>query len=43
VKPTIPRGERFWPLTKDESKAIDTLFKDDGGPQARDVAQVAPR
>jgi uncharacterized protein (DUF2252 family) len=30
VKPTIPRGERFWPLTKDESKAIDALFKDDG-------------
>ena len=29
VKPTIPRGERFWPLTKDESKAIDALFKDD--------------
>jgi uncharacterized protein (DUF2252 family) len=30
VKPRIPRGERFWPLTKDESKAIDALFKDDG-------------
>jgi uncharacterized protein (DUF2252 family) len=30
VKPTIPRGERFWPLTKEESKAIDALFKDDG-------------
>jgi uncharacterized protein (DUF2252 family) len=30
VKPTIPRGERFWPLTKDESKAIDALFQDDG-------------
>jgi uncharacterized protein (DUF2252 family) len=29
VKPTIPRGERFWPLTKDESKAIDALFKED--------------
>jgi uncharacterized protein (DUF2252 family) len=29
VKPTIPRGERFWPLTKDESKAIDTLFQDE--------------
>src|ERR1700723_477387 len=29
VKPTIPRGERFWPLTKDERKAIDALFKDD--------------
>jgi uncharacterized protein (DUF2252 family) len=30
VKPTIPRGERFWPLTKNESKEIDALFKDDG-------------
>jgi uncharacterized protein (DUF2252 family) len=29
VKPTIPRGGRFWPLTKDEGKAIDELFKDD--------------
>ena len=29
VKPTIPRGERFWPLTKNESKAIDDLFEDD--------------
>jgi uncharacterized protein (DUF2252 family) len=29
VKPTIPRGERFWPLTKDESNAIDVLFEDD--------------
>src|SRR5277367_1535524 len=29
VKPTIPRGERFWPLTKDEGKAIDTLFAED--------------
>jgi len=29
VKPTIPRGERFWPLTRDESKAIDALFDDD--------------
>jgi uncharacterized protein (DUF2252 family) len=30
VKPTIPRGERFWPLTREESKAIDALFKDEG-------------
>jgi uncharacterized protein (DUF2252 family) len=30
VKPRIPRGERFWPLTKGESKAIDALFRDDG-------------
>jgi uncharacterized protein (DUF2252 family) len=29
VKPTIPRGERFWPLTKDESKAIAALFEND--------------
>jgi uncharacterized protein (DUF2252 family) len=29
MKPNIPRGERFWPLTKDESKAIDALFEDD--------------
>jgi uncharacterized protein (DUF2252 family) len=29
VKPTIPRGERFWPLTREESKAVDALFKDD--------------
>jgi uncharacterized protein (DUF2252 family) len=29
VKPTIPRGERFWPLTQEESHAIDELFKDD--------------
>jgi uncharacterized protein (DUF2252 family) len=29
VKPTIPRGERFWPLTKEESKAVEALFKDD--------------
>lgn len=30
VKPTIPRGERFWPLTKEEGKAIDALFKEEG-------------
>jgi uncharacterized protein (DUF2252 family) len=29
VKPTIPRGERFWPLTKLESQAIDDLFDDE--------------
>jgi uncharacterized protein (DUF2252 family) len=29
VKPTIPRGERFWPLTQEENHAIDELFKDD--------------
>jgi uncharacterized protein (DUF2252 family) len=30
VKPAIPRGERFWPLTQDESKAIGALFEEDG-------------
>lgn len=30
VKPTIPRGERFWPLTKQESKAINALLTDEG-------------
>jgi uncharacterized protein (DUF2252 family) len=29
VKPTIPRGEHFWPLTKQESKGIDALFNDE--------------
>jgi uncharacterized protein (DUF2252 family) len=29
VKPTIPRGERFWPLTKEENEAIDALFAED--------------
>ncbi len=27
IKPTIPRGERFWALKKSESKAIDELFE----------------
>ncbi|HEY2635323.1 MAG TPA: DUF2252 family protein [Steroidobacteraceae bacterium] len=26
LKPNIPRGERFWPLAKEESKAIRELF-----------------
>jgi uncharacterized protein (DUF2252 family) len=26
LKPNIPKGERFWPLTKEESKAIGQLF-----------------
>ncbi len=30
VKPAIPRGERFWPLTKFETRAIHELFNDDG-------------
>ncbi len=29
VKPTIPRGERFWPLMKEEREAIDALFAKD--------------
>lgn len=29
VKPNIPLGERFWPLAKDEKKAIDRLFEED--------------
>jgi uncharacterized protein (DUF2252 family) len=29
VKPTIPRGERFWALTKQESRAIDELFQNE--------------
>jgi uncharacterized protein (DUF2252 family) len=29
VKPTIPRGERFWPLTKEENEAIGGLFAED--------------
>jgi uncharacterized protein (DUF2252 family) len=27
LKPNIPRGERFWPLTKDENTAILELFE----------------
>ncbi|HTB28007.1 MAG TPA: DUF2252 family protein [Steroidobacteraceae bacterium] len=27
VKPTIPRGERYWSLTKNESRAIHVLFE----------------
>jgi uncharacterized protein (DUF2252 family) len=29
VKPTIPRGERFWPLTRTEDEAIEDLFNDE--------------
>jgi uncharacterized protein (DUF2252 family) len=29
VKPTIPRGERFWPLTKGETRAIAAMFEKD--------------
>jgi uncharacterized protein (DUF2252 family) len=27
LKPNIPRGERFWPLTREETKAIGELFE----------------
>jgi len=30
VKPTIPLGRRFWSLTEDERKSIETLFMEDG-------------
>jgi uncharacterized protein (DUF2252 family) len=30
LKPNIPRGERFWPLAKEESKAIHALFDQEG-------------
>ncbi|WP_109476101.1 DUF2252 domain-containing protein [Paraburkholderia sp. C35] len=29
LKPTIPLGKRFWPLTKRECKEIDALFRDE--------------
>src|SRR5580693_9859935 len=29
VKPNIPKGERFWPLAKEESRAIAKLFDRD--------------
>ena len=29
MKPSIPRGERFWALTKPEHKAIEQLFKEE--------------
>ncbi len=35
LKPTIPLGKRFWPLTRAEDKAIETLFRDD------DIAHLA--
>ncbi len=30
VRPTLPRGERFWPLRQGEGKAIAALFEDEG-------------
>jgi uncharacterized protein (DUF2252 family) len=29
MKPTIPRSDRFWPLTKQERKAIEALLQDE--------------
>jgi uncharacterized protein (DUF2252 family) len=29
LKPTIPRGERYWPLSKEETKAIEELFQEE--------------
>lgn len=28
IEPSIPLGKRFWPLTKEEEKAINALFKE---------------
>lgn len=30
LKPNIPRGERFWGISKEEETAIDRLFEDEG-------------
>jgi uncharacterized protein (DUF2252 family) len=30
MKPTIPRGERFWQLTRFETERVEELFKDEG-------------
>ena len=30
VRPHIPLGKRFWPLSGDEKQAIQALFKSDG-------------
>jgi uncharacterized protein (DUF2252 family) len=38
VKPNIPLGERFWPLTRQESNAIRELFR--GEPLRRMVASL---
>ncbi|WP_322101659.1 DUF2252 family protein [Paraburkholderia sp. J41] len=29
LKPTIPLGKRFWPLSRSEARAIDALFRDE--------------
>ena len=29
VRPVVPLGKRFWPLSKDEHRALRTLFQDD--------------
>jgi uncharacterized protein (DUF2252 family) len=30
VKPELPMGKRFWPLTREEREALRTLFEEDG-------------
>jgi uncharacterized protein (DUF2252 family) len=30
LKPTIPRGERFWPLSREEQHSIQVLFEEEG-------------
>jgi uncharacterized protein (DUF2252 family) len=29
LKPTIPRGERYWPISKEEGTAIGRLFQEE--------------
>ena len=41
LKPNIPRGERFWPLSREESKGIQDLF--DGEAARRLVASLKSR
>ena len=41
LKPSIPRGERFWELSREETAAISALFE--GEPVRRLVAQLKSR
>lgn len=41
LKPNIPRGEKFWPLSRDESRAIGELFASEAA--RRLVAQLKSR
>jgi uncharacterized protein (DUF2252 family) len=41
MKPNIPRGDRFWPLTREESRAVKELF--DAEPVRRLVASLKSR